>query len=105
MPIYRFNCENCNYEYSQLLKVDQVSCCPNCGSFEKQKKQLSMPQSPKMQGYKEWNYNKTTQEFLFGGDGMRAQTEYNHKEIDAKKAEAKKKAQAKGATISVPKKA
>ena len=31
MPIYEFECKNCNYKFDKLLKTGQnISCCPKC---------------------------------------------------------------------------
>ena len=104
MPLYSYNCGNCGHTYKTISAIDGPEPgCNACGTRDNQTKQISKPQSPKMDGYKEWGYNKYTQDFFFGGDGTRTETEYDHREVDAKVKEVTKKIEGKGAGIAINK--
>ena len=105
MPLYVYTCGDCGHKYKTIMAVDGPDPgCNKCGVRTNQKREISKPQSPKMEGYKEWGYNKYTQEYFFGGDGTRRETEYNHREVEAKTKEIKKKIEGQGATVAVKKK-
>jgi len=107
MPIYSFVCDSCNHQFDELCKINTVAeKCPNCEETSQIRKTLSVPQTPKINGSgpgDKWGYNKTTTEYMFGGDGLRIAEQYDHKKRDAQIKEAKKKAEKKGATVAVSK--
>lgn len=106
MPLYSFVCNECGHQYQSLMSsIDpSVPGCNQCGNKDNQKKQISKPQSPKMDGYKEWGYNKYTQETTFSGDGTQAYREYDHREQEAKTKEIKKKIEGFGTGVAINKK-
>jgi putative FmdB family regulatory protein len=105
MPIYSFHCTTCDEVYDELCKMGAGSSkCPDCGEadVDKLQKQLSLPQSPKIQSgapTERWGYNKTTTDFFFGGDGLRIENQYDENKQKAQKKEAIAKQAAKGATV------
>ena len=106
MPLYSFTCGHCGSEYQNLMSVSDLSSpgCHHCGKSDQQKRNITKPQSPKMDGYKEWGYNKYTQETNFSGDGTVAYKEYDHREVDAKNKEIKKKIEGFGTGVAINKK-
>jgi len=107
MPIYSYVCEECSNYYDELHKYDEHSKgCPSCNATENQKRQISVPQTPKINGSNpsdKWGYNKTTTEYTYGGDGRSWSEQYDHKKRESQIKEAKKKAEKKGATVAVSK--
>lgn len=108
MPLYQYDCLDCNTHMEQLHKWEEEGFpkpCSNCGSTNL-KKVIGLPQAPKINGSKpdeKWGYNKTTIEYNYGGDGRSWAEQYDHKKRESQIKEAKKKAESKGATISVAK--
>jgi len=104
MPLYSWNCGNCGHTYKTISAVEGPDPgCNACGTRDNQTKQISKPQSPKMNGYKEWGYNKYTKDFLFSGDGRNTETEYDHREVDARVSEVKKKIEGQGTKVAIKK--
>lgn len=40
MPLYAFNCLDCNHDFETLVRSTEVSTCPSCGS-EKLQQQVA----------------------------------------------------------------
>jgi putative FmdB family regulatory protein len=40
MPLYAYNCQNCNADFELLVRSSDVTVCPSCGS-EKLQQQLA----------------------------------------------------------------
>ena len=40
MPLYAYNCQNCNAEFALLVRSTDVPACPSCGS-EKLQQQVA----------------------------------------------------------------
>ena len=107
MPIYPYLCNECGNYYEEIHKFeDHSSGCKHCGAIENQKRQLGLPQTPKINGSdpgEKWGYNKTTIETNYGGDGRTWVNQYDHKKRESQIKEAKAKADKKGATVAVTK--
>lgn len=42
MPIYEYNCQDCEADFELLIRGSKTPACPDCGS-EKLERQLSLP--------------------------------------------------------------
>jgi len=40
MPLYAYNCLDCNHDFEQLVRASDVAACPSCGS-EKLQQQVA----------------------------------------------------------------
>jgi putative FmdB family regulatory protein len=105
MPVYSFTCGECGHTYQTfMMSTDKAEPgCNKCGSRDNQKRKISKPQSPKMEGRKEWGYNKYTQETTFTPDNVNY-VEYDHREREAKNKEIKKKIEGFGTGVAINKK-
>lgn len=43
MPVFEYDCENCNIEFEDICKWDEIPECPDCKSKDKVSKLLSAP--------------------------------------------------------------
>ena len=107
MPLYPYLCNNCKKEHTQLHEYKEKPEPCICGS-EDLIKQMTLPNRPKIDGMSGMSTRHTTSEYFGptpdGGTYKMGREEYFPVEVDAKKKESKKKQDAKGATIKVPKK-
>jgi len=103
-----YKCETCNEVFSDMHKWGELpKPCPECGEAEELQKIPTKPQTPKVQSDKaqqRWGYNKTTTDYWFDGAGRRDAMQYDENKRKSQVQEAHKKAQRKGATISINKK-
>jgi len=37
MPIFEFECRDCNDRFEKLAKVQEIICCPQCNSYKLKK--------------------------------------------------------------------
>ncbi len=42
MPIYEYSCEECEHQFEELVRGDEVPQCPSCGS-EQLERLMSLP--------------------------------------------------------------